>query len=73
MREVSAAQFQAAEVAWYRKYGHYAERIVLDGTGNDYVIGDDHWNRPGRPREYIEPTMLAALLTAGIANPRSGK
>jgi hypothetical protein len=40
---------------WYRKNGKHSERIVKDGQGRDYVIGDVSWNNryPDKP-EYIE-------------------
>ncbi len=49
------------EVAWYYRYGKYADRISRTSSGEQYVIGDWSWNR-ARPRciEYIEDRMRAA-------------
>ena len=52
---------QASEVAWYFKHGRYPElRIVRDGHGQQYVIGDWSWNRMAVPREIIEDSMSDA-------------
>lgn len=58
----SHANYQAREVAWYRKRGKHKARISVDTTGAEYVIGDDGWNKGERPREYIDQHMLADLI-----------
>lgn len=57
---------QAIEVRWYCEHGKYPkQRIVLDSLGRPYVIGDRHWNRDGRPREYIEACLPDVGLKVG--------
>ncbi len=47
----------ANEVAWYRRYGRFQDRIARDSNGHDYVIGDSSWNNFQREPEFIERAM----------------
>lgn len=52
---------QAREVEWYRRHGRHPERIVLDRTGNPFVIGDWSWRRLHAVAfELVEDRMRAA-------------
>lgn len=63
MADRTHAEYQASEVLWYGQHGHYhRERVVTDGNGQPYVIGDQHWNRGQRPREWIERDMRIAIM-----------
>jgi hypothetical protein len=47
---------QEREVAWYRRHGRHPERVVRDGHGREYVIGDWSWERSHGPgAEMVEP------------------
>jgi hypothetical protein len=49
---------QAKEVEWYRRFGRYPHhRVISDGSGREYVIGDWGWNREANSYEVIEPEM----------------
>lgn len=49
---------QAYEVAWYRAYGRYPERIKLDGSGQPFVVGDQCWNQNNPDKiEYLESRL----------------
>jgi len=52
-------ELQAQEVAWYRKYGKYSDRIKVDAGHHYYVVGDWSWNREQgtKKSEYIEKEM----------------
>jgi len=54
---------QSREVNWYRKNGHYADRISETRNGEIYIIGDQSWNfkNPLR-KEYIEGRMRQDIL-----------
>lgn len=47
------------ELAWYRKNGKYPrERIIADGDGKLYVVGDWSWNLSNPDKtEFIESAM----------------
>lgn len=56
---------QAAEVKWYKKHGRYPnERIKYDNTGNQYVIGDQCWNKRISQTEWVETNMHAEIARA---------
>ncbi len=49
---------QETEVIWYLKNGAYPERIVYDGRGFKYVVGDQCWNlKHPNKREHVEGLM----------------
>jgi hypothetical protein len=49
------SDIQAREVVWYRQYGKHPERIIRDGHGREYVIGDHSWNTSHADKlEYFE-------------------
>jgi hypothetical protein len=50
--------YAQAEIDWYRKHGKYADRIVKDSHGKQYMIGDWAWNRARHNRqEWFEPAF----------------
>lgn len=68
MRDLAAdhEELMALQVAWYQVHGKHARRIALSGSGDQYVEGDESWNRKsGNPVEYVEPQMNA-WVTAHI-------
>jgi len=56
---------QQVEVEWYKKHGIWSERIKVDNSGNQFVVGDFCWHLKIRKcsacghviKEYIEPRM----------------
>ncbi|OZI23716.1 hypothetical protein CAL26_09805 [Bordetella genomosp. 9] len=63
-------KWQALEVEWYRANGRYPERIVVDGEGEPYVLGDGYWNsRNPKMAEEVEPQMrVYAYQRMGAGN-----
>jgi len=57
------------ELQWYREHGLYLERIVLDGKGELYVIGDRDWNRLNNGKiEYFERKVNYLMDNATVNN-----
>jgi hypothetical protein len=53
--------YAQAEIDWYRKHGKYADRIVKDSHGKQYMIGDWAWNRSRHNRqEWVEAAFRAS-------------
>lgn len=59
--------YGAREVQWYLRNGRYPKhRISRDATGQEYVIGDDGWNHPSNPPEWIEQQMQRDLQAGEV-------
>lgn len=53
------SEYSRLEVKWYKKYGKYPDRIINAGTPDEYVVGDESWNKKHINRQELIESRMA--------------